>query len=206
MFCAYEHTHACVHVCVRTSTRVPRVVCVCCLSWAGMARLRPLFPEPRAVWSVCREAGRGGCRRSWHTVPSPSPAWSVPCLTPPPHPLFCPLLGAASSPGVRGVPCKCGSCSPVLGSCPLCLLLLAGCSHVRGRAGTESRLHPVSGDSHLRSPASLAGSFGPLQAGGDSGEGPHCGFWSPAALGSPRPPGRQSLDLPSVCVLHVTYT
>lgn len=62
----------------------------------------------------------------------------------------------------------------------------SGCAHVRGWAGSESRLlHPATGDSHLRSPASLAGRLGPLQAGGDSGEGPDCGFWSLAAPGSP---------------------
>lgn len=82
----------------------------------------------------------------------------------------------------------------------------SGCAHVRGWAGSESRLlHPATGDSHLRSPASLAGGLGPLQAGGDSGEGPDCGFWSLAAPGSPW----EAEARPAECVcptrdLHVT--
>lgn len=82
----------------------------------------------------------------------------------------------------------------------------SGCAHVRGWAGSESRLlHPATGDSHLRSPASLAGRLGPLQAGGDSGEGPDCGFWSLAAPGSPW----EAEARPAECVcptrdLHVT--
>lgn len=184
--CACEcHEHVCVHVCGCACEHACRACHVCAVRH-GQA------------WRISSHSllGRGRCGQSAGRpgVAAAGPAWCVPSSTPPPTPCSAHSWAQPQVLVCVGRPVSAGPRSPkwnpVLWSCPVRPLLPAGCSHVRGRAGTEGRLlHPANGDSHLRSPASLAGRFGLLQAGGDSGEGPDYSFWSSAARALPGPLG-----------------